>query len=505
MTDSDPTLPNPPAGGTPPPPPPPPAGDPSLPTEAVDMQPPPADSSPVDPASAGPAPTDPVPPIEPATEGIDPILPPAAAAAGVEATTVMPATEPGMDDGIPPTDPPVDDVPIDEVPEEPVPWYKKPAAIAAMVIAVLLIGGLIAWLVLGGDDDSDDDVSPTASRLVLVTTDESGAPISREISLSVTGPAGAEESFEWLRPPTANPGESAVVSSGDNGRAAFDWQPDDTVTDPANWAATLIFSESVPPGWTPPSSGEVCVLERLEADGEPITLNVAVDGADPAVARVATYTFPKQTFLPGDSVTCELVSTSPVPGTTVVESTVVETTVVETTEATTTTTIAPTTVPPTAPPTTTPPSTTTTSIDIPPPDPGDTLWDQIQAAPSLTEFEQFVKDAGFDDELNDPTRTFTIFAPTNEAIEKARAELTAATLPVDQPALEEILLAHANDTEALVLADLLQLTSIPVLSGGPQPITAQPPTVGGANIYVQAQPASNGVLYLIDKVLTPQP
>ncbi len=71
--------------------------------------------------------------------------------------------------------------------------------------------------------------------------------------------------------------------------------------------------------------------------------------------------------------------------------------------------------------------------------------------------------------------------------------------------MNEILLAHANNTEALVLADLLQLTSIPVLSGGPQPITAEPPTVGGANIYVQADPASNGVLYLIDKVLTPQP
>jgi uncharacterized surface protein with fasciclin (FAS1) repeats len=417
----------------------------------------------------------------------------------------MPLTEPGMGDQVPPTDPPADDVPIDEVPEEPVPWYKKPAAIAALVIAVLLIGGLIAWLVLGGDDGDDDDVSPTASRLVLITKDETGASINREISLSVTGPAGAEESFEWLRPPTANPGEAAVVSSADNGRAPFDWQPDDTVTDPASWAATLIFSESVPPGWTPPGPVLDCVLERLDDDGVSVSLNVAVDGNDPAVARVATYTFPNQTFLPGDSVTCELVSTSPVPGTTVVESTVVDTTVVETTEATTTTTVAPTTVPETVPPTTTPPSTTTTSIDIPPPDPGDTLWDQIQAAPSLTEFEQFVIDAGYDDELNDPTKKFTIFAPTNEAIDQARAELTAATLPVDEQALNEILLAHANNTEALVLADLLKLTSIPVLSGGPQPITAQPPTVGGANIYFQAQPASNGVLYLIDKVLTPQP
>jgi uncharacterized surface protein with fasciclin (FAS1) repeats len=142
---------------------------------------------------------------------------------------------------------------------------------------------------------------------------------------------------------------------------------------------------------------------------------------------------------------------------------------------------------------------------IPPPDPGETLWDQIVAAPSLSEFEQFVIDAGYEAAFQDPANTFTVFAPTNEAIDKARDELTAATLPSDEDALNKILLAHINDTEAVLLADLLQLTSIPVLSGGPQPITANPDTVGGANIYIQAPPASNGVLYLIDKVLTPQP
>jgi uncharacterized surface protein with fasciclin (FAS1) repeats len=130
------------------------------------------------------------------------------------------------------------------------------------------------------------------------------------------------------------------------------------------------------------------------------------------------------------------------------------------------------------------------------PDPGGTVAHRVRAVRD----RRWVRGR-----IERPDQDVTIFAPTNEAIDKARADLTVATLPVDEDALNEILLAHANNTEALVLADLLQLTSIPVLSGGPQPITAQPPTVGGANIYFQAQPASNGVLYLIDKVLTPQP
>ena len=136
--------------------------------------------------------------------------------------------------------------------------------------------------------------------------------------------------------------------------------------------------------------------------------------------------------------------------------------------------------------------------------PGATLWDLIDTAPSLSQFKQLVIDAGFQAALEDPNATFTIFAPTNEAIEAARAELEAGTVPLDSEMITNLLLAHANDTQAIELADLLALPSIEVLFGGPQPITADPPTVGGANIYVQVPPASNGVLYLIDMVLTPQ-
>ena len=169
-------------------------------------------------------------------------------------------------------------------------------------------------------------------------------------------------------------------------------------------------------------------------------MNVALDSNDDTVDRIATLTFPNYTFAAGDSVTCKLVAGTPAPttvvDTTVVETTVVETTVVETTEVTTTT--VETTVPATTvAPTTVPPETTTTSIDIPPPVPGETLWDLIDAAPSLSEFKQFVIDAGFQSALEDPNATFTIFAPTNEAIDAARAELEAGTVPVDSDTISE--------------------------------------------------------------------
>ena len=124
------------------------------------------------------------------------------------------------------------------------------------------------------------------------------------------------------------------------------------------------------------------------------------------------------------------------------------------------TTVAPTTAAPTTvPPTTVAPSTTTTTIEIPVA-PTDSLWDIIEREEELSEFEQFVIDAGFQDELDDPTRVFTIFAPTNDAIDAAN-EVPADSLPTDPGDLNDLLLAHASDIDpAPELADLLKMTSI---------------------------------------------
>ncbi len=455
--------------------------------------------------------------IEPVDTGMDPtlsgepplLIDPVEAGMG-EPTTLMPVTEAFADDGMPPTDPPDAPVDPDEVPDEPVPWYKKPGPIAALIVALLAIGGLVAWLVLGGDDDSDE-ASATSTFLVFETTDEAGANIDVGFLVTVAGPADAPTSFVWLRPDGVPPGEVAGETTGSDGRVAFEWEADDTVADPAAWRSTVTALAQVPPGWTPPGPNVECVLRPFDGPVTSVSMNIELDSSDDAIDRVATVTFPNHTFAAGDSVTCKLVAGAPVP-TTVVDTTVVETTVVETTEATTTlpaTTVPATTVPPTtAAPTTVAPSTTTTTIEIPVAT-TDSLWDIIEREQELSEFEQFVIDAGFQDELDDPTRVFTIFAPTNDAIDAA-SQVPADSLPTDPGDLNDLLLAHASDiVPAPVLADLLKLTSIDVLFGGPQPIATAPRPalglIGDAKIVFQADPASNGVLYMIDKVLTPQP
>ena len=518
MSDSDPTLPDTPAGSVPPPSPSPPAnptlaGDPELPGDPTQL---------IDPVGAG---MDPTQLIDSAGAGMDPTRPgqpplfidPLEAGMG-EPTTLIPVTAAVA--GMPPIDPPIVLVDPDEFPEEPVPWYKQPGPIAALIVALLLIAGLIAWLVFGGDDDSDE-ASATSTFLVFETTDDTARNVDVGFLVTVAGPADAPTSFVWLRPDGVLPGETAGERTGSDGRVAFEWEADATVSDPAAWRSTVTALAQVPPGWTPPGPNVECVLRPFDGQVTSVSMNIEVDSNDDTIDRSATVTFPNHTFAAGDSVTCALVAAAPAPttvvDTTVVETTVVETTVVETTEATTTlpattlptTTVAPTTLAPTTvPPTTVPPSTTTTTIAIPV-KPSDSLWDIIEREVELSEFEQFVIDAGFRDELDDPKRTFTIFAPTNDAIAAAN-QLPADSLPTDPDALNDLLLAHAsNIVPAPKLADLLKMTSINVLFGGPQPIAAAPRPalgkIGESRIVFQADPASNGVLYMIDKVLTPRP
>lgn len=488
MTDEDSSPSGPDAGATPPPPP----ADPS-----AGFGPPAAGSGGGStPADPGAAPADP--------GGMEPTaqMPATDAAAVAGAAGAAAATDAGA--GTPPTPPP--DSAFDELDdEEPTPWYKKPGPIAAIVIVVLLLLGLLAWLIFGGDDD-DEGATDTSSSLVLQTTDEVGNAIDVGFIVKITGPADAPSSFVWLEPSDGEPGRDAGDSTGDDGRVEFEWEPDSTVEDPENWTSTLTAVANVPAGWTPPGPVVDCVLQPNEGQQSVVAMNVELDSPDATVDRTAGLSFPNFTFSAGDSVRCQLAAGAPAP-TTVVETTVVETTMVETTEVTTTT-VAPTTAPETTvPPTTVPPSTTTTSIDIPPPTPQQTLWDVIEASPSLTEFEQFVIQAGYQPALDDPSLTFTIFAPTNEAIDQFLNGPTEGTLPDPTTTvpydLDVILLAHANNTEAIVLADLLNLPSVPVICGGPQPVTSNPATVGGAAIYTQVPPASNGVLYLIDNVLLP--
>ncbi len=493
MSDTEPTLPDASGGGTPPPPPPPTGG-------------------PSDP------PIDPNPPTEPlpTTPGSPAVSPPglpqqSPSAAGVEPTTKMPATDappsdlpvdvdglgPGAAAGMPPVEPP--DAPVDpnEDPDEVVPWYKKPGPVAALVIAVLLIGGLVAWLLLGGDDDSDQ-ASATSTFLVFETTDETAAKIDVGFIVDVTGPADAPKAYVWLIPDGASPGETAGASTGSDGRVAFEWEADDTVADPASWQSTVTAVAQVPAGWTPPGPNVDCVLRPFDGPATTVTMNIETDSNDESIDRVGTVTFPNYTFSPGDSVTCRLVAGAPAP-TTVVETTVVETTVVETTVVETT--VAETTVPETTVPETTVAPTTVAPTTSLAPVPA-TLRDAISADPSLSDFLALADTAGLGSVLDDPDAAITLFIPDNDAI--AAANIPADITPDD---LEAVLLAHADTTEVLDAAAVLSLTEVPVANGGPQPVDSEatPPTIGGAGIIAVDQRGAESIYHVLDAVMPIQP
>jgi transforming growth factor-beta-induced protein len=141
-----------------------------------------------------------------------------------------------------------------------------------------------------------------------------------------------------------------------------------------------------------------------------------------------------------------------------------------------------------------------------PPQPGATVWDIILNSPDLSELRALVELAGLEDAFDDPDATFTLFAPSNPAIENARNGVGAPDFD-DPEVVEGILLTHLHADEALSSDQLFLLDEVDVQNGGPQPIDpdADPPTVGGAGLVVPDVTGANGVLHVVDTVLTTQP
>ena len=425
-----------------------------------------------------------------AIPGVPDAMPPT-----TEATTQMPAQSPLLPAGaagVPPMYPPSSgyDDPA-EYGEEPfTPWYRKPAAIALLILVLLAIGALIAWLIFGGSDD--DDSSPDSSRLIIELSDGAGGAVDREYGLEVVGPATEATDYVWIQPEGAAAGEDASASTGTDGRVDFEWQPSDVVVDPTSWAATVTLIEGLPAGWTPVGPVVDCVLQRPDVDESIVTMNAAVAGDDGSVARFVSYTFSNYQFLPGDTVTCTMVSAAPSVETTVVETTVVDTTIPETT------------LPPTTlPPTTVAPTTTVPVVTVPP-QPAATLWDVIVANPDLSGIRGWIEQAGLEAEFQNPDATITLLAPSNQAI--ADAPSLNATVDFENTAdLLLIVNTHIDETQALLAADIAALPDVIVVEPGPHAVdaTTDPITIGGAKLLLADVVASNGVIQVIDKVLIP--
>ena len=98
------------------------------------------------------------------------------------------------------------------------------------------------------------------------------------------------------------------------------------------------------------------------------------------------------------------------------------------------------------------------------------------------------------------TGPFTIFAPTNEAFTKLSEDELNALL-ADREALQRVLSYHVVPG-SFTTSDITEdMTVFPTLEGSDLPITQT--GVGDATVTAVNIPASNGVVFAIDTVLTP--
>ena len=128
-----------------------------------------------------------------------------------------------------------------------------------------------------------------------------------------------------------------------------------------------------------------------------------------------------------------------------------------------------------------------------------TIWEVAQDNSDLSMLVQAVEAAGLSDTLSGEG-PFTLFAPTNEAFEKLpQGQLNA--LLENSDALTQILTYHLVP-ERFATSDIsADMTEFETVQGSPLPITQI--GVGQAAVIEVNIEASNGVIYLIDSVLTP--
>ena len=98
---------------------------------------------------------------------------------------------------------------------------------------------------------------------------------------------------------------------------------------------------------------------------------------------------------------------------------------------------------------------------------------------------------------------FTVFAPTDQAFADAGIDLAALNTPEGKATLSDILLYHVVSAE-VASGDLSECQVANAANGQPLSFTVgQTVMVNGATVTIADVPASNGLVHVIDKVLTP--
>lgn len=132
-------------------------------------------------------------------------------------------------------------------------------------------------------------------------------------------------------------------------------------------------------------------------------------------------------------------------------------------------------------------------------DEGQTVVGVAESTPDFSTLLNALDAAGLTETLQG-SGPFTIFAPTNDAFAKLSDEELSALLE-DRDALERVLTYHVVPGSFTTSDITAEMTAFPTLEGSDLPITQD--GVGDATVTAVNIPASNGVVFAIDTVLTP--
>lgn len=135
----------------------------------------------------------------------------------------------------------------------------------------------------------------------------------------------------------------------------------------------------------------------------------------------------------------------------------------------------------------------------------DTVLEVLKGNKDLSQFADYIKDAGLEKNLSDKKARLTLFVPSNEAMKKM-PDLVKNRISDNEGEKKKLTQFHIINGSIVFAANIKGRKASPGTVSGEMlnfDGTGKTLVVGNAQIIKQNQSARNGVIHIIDKVLTP--